>query len=699
MTFPNVKRVPGHSRPVVFIVFLLTNVLLSYGPLGSYVKILLGLAGILIPLGWLMRQESSPLPDEKPAFERESFESIPPWIYWAVGLLALIPRFFQLTELSRWLFPDDGYFSYYSSELSKAWSWHFFFTFGQEPLFFNWSLALFFKFFQPSLFTIWLFPAMLSAMTLGLYCFAFRTIFSKTFSLICFCWMGFSFWPWFNGRFCIPEAAMPFWEALTFLLLSLFITEKSPVRRPCLLRALGWAAGLGFFVARAWLVVASSVVLAVHFMDRKKPKEKGFLLPLLSSMAPPAFLFAWASLHEKNGRYFQKLWALHSGMDWAQQGSDFFAHVRAVFWGYDWSILYGPVWGGMLNPILGSFFLLGLMEGWKWRRRTAVRWVFLSFGVFFLPAVAATGFDTFRIFQILPLVIVAVVMGMFSLWDAPKTVGKITLIIILFLSSVALDCHHLFSRFHRVWGEPGTGWELRKSPELSRAYDILMKTNKDLGPGSVLADLRTHVADPSLIMAAYPFDVCRNPKFTFEDAHWVSVVTDANYRPFLAERFPAGKWYWIGEKKSVGYWMLGVIPLNEENRAGLSKWFEVNQGLRGATYAVISSSPWVSQSLILDRIYQVKDLLGDDPFLQSCFWEKVFTHRAIDHDELGCLEAIREGLQNGYPLAEFYNEEGAILVQQGKTALARAAFQKAVHSKLNLTPAAENLKALDQAGL
>lgn len=97
MTFPNVKRVPGHSRPVVFIVFLLTNVLLSYGPLGSYVKILLGLAGILIPLGWLMRQESSPLPDEKPAFEREWFESIPPWIYWAVGLLALIPRFFQLT--------------------------------------------------------------------------------------------------------------------------------------------------------------------------------------------------------------------------------------------------------------------------------------------------------------------------------------------------------------------------------------------------------------------------------------------------------------------------------------------------------------------------------------------------------------------------------------------------------------------------
>ena len=680
-----------------FLVFTVTNAVLAYTTISLTAKLWWGLAGLVLPMVWIFRS-SSPAPrGEKPLYLRECFADIPRWVWVTVILLSLVPRFYRLTDLSRWPFPDDGFSAFCALELCQKWSWRFFYLFSQEPPLFFWALAVFFKLFSPSLFSLWLFPALLSAVTLGISALTFRNLFSKSFSLFCLFLVGFSFWPWFNGRFCLPETAAPLWEALVFLLLSaLFAAGAS--RQAWIGRALGLAVGIGFFVFRGWLVVAAAAVLAVYFYQRGLPAKMKSAKPFYGALFLPVVFFIVVSIHEKNGQYIGKLWALAPGMDWIRQCACFYSDIEAVFWGFDWRLLYGPVWGGLLNPLLGSFFLIGLAECWRFRSEPYIRWGLFSLAFFLSPIVAARGYDTYRIIPLLLLLVFVMAAGVQALlFQTPRKI-RVWLAVFILLTSSALDYYHLFGKFHEIWGTPGPQWGGQKSLALSRAFDILDATRRERGPGAVLSELRTHVVDQTLTVAAYPFDACRNPAIGFDRAQWAAVILDAGYKPFLAARFPAGKWYWLDEKKPYGGWMLGVIPIEKGNKARLEKWFHANQGLQPATSLAVNALLGKSQGDILKSLSRAEGAMEGDRFLQTCYWEKVYTHRMIDQDVAGGLAALEEGMAKGYPIAEFYNEEGALWVRQGRFADARMAFQKAVRSPLNLTPAEDNLKALDLAG-
>src|ERR1019366_2357771 len=121
-------------------------------------------------------------------------------------------------------------------------------------------------------------------------------------------------------------------------------------------------------------------------------------------------------------------------------------------------------------------------------------------------------------------------------------------------------------------------------------------------------------------------------------------------------------------------------------------WISVNQALEQVDSWVLHSIPGQSQNPVLqllDGVYPGID--PADPFLQSCFWEKCYVRRAADNDFSGMLETLKQGLQKGYPLAHFYDNEGILLEQAGQKAQGRQAFQKALQAPLNLTNASENL--------
>ena len=623
---------------------------------------------------------------------------IPWWVFPVLGTAACFPRFYRLTELSAWPFLDDAFFSFYSIELLKNWNWRFFFAQGQHPPLFNWCQSLFFHFFPPSLTTLWLFPALLSTAALAAGYAAVQKLFSRSFSFFCVFLWAFSFWPVFTGRICQPTAAVPFWELLTFGILAAYLKAETPTKRKRTAVLLGLATGLGFYVGIAWVLAAFLVALAMVYVSWREPRNHPFLSGFFFPLGLLMVLYLLISFEYKNGAYIKMLWGFYPGMDWEKRFSDIGSQFAAIFWSAHWRKLYGPVWGGMLNPFLGSLLMTGFLEGVRIRKTPLMQWMFLALPVLFLPAVLAEGFDTFRIFLLLPILIFFMAAGIQVLLS--HTPGKrewIALAVILGIS-MGLDFHHLFFRFHQIWGIPGPHWTYRKTPETFRAYQILKKTHEEKGAGAFLGDLRTHVVDPALSIALYPFDSCMNPGLSFADSQWVAVMVDADYKPFLSERFPGGKWYWLGTKIPYGGWMLGVIPLEPQTRKVFQKWVRANEGFSPATSQVRNNMFGESQKRILELLFEKRSLVKGDPFLETCFWEKVLTHRMIDWDYPGCLAAIQEGLKNGYALPEFLNEEGVIDVHLGKYREARSAFQKAIQSQQNLTPAFENLKALEKAG-
>ena len=683
----------------VFLLFVSINALLSYFSFSLTVKLWIGMVGLATPAYFTLRKMGSLPAKEKNAFETELFPNFPGWGFWVVAALALLPRFYQLTGLSVWPFTDEGYNSYASIGLLKKWTWNFFFTFSQNPPFYYWLQAFFFRWITPSLASLWFFSALVSVLTVWLGCLAARLFFSRSFSLFCLLFIGFSFWPLYAGRVCQPVSIILFWQVLALLFLSLFLKHRFKSGQWKYALALGIVTGLGFYGAVVWLVMAVSIgfiFLRGHWHPGDQRKAAFCFWGGLLATSAPFFLI---SLFERNGQYLKAVWAFYPGMDLKQQAIDVFSNIQALLWGFDWRRLYGPVWGGLLNPVLGALFFTGLLEVLLAWRSSFSRWVLLSLGVFLLPVLVARGYDSFRILHLFPLVALLSAAGLQAVLASLGSRKRVLTAIVIVGFSTGLDFCHLFDRFHHAWGTPGNTWNFGKEYELWKSYEILSGMDKKIGPGALLFDLRTHLDDVTPAVAAYSFDATQNPSLSFPDARWVALLLDANYLPFLSKRFPEGMFYWLCPKEPYGRWALGIIPIRPGNKAILERWFDLNQEMQAVTLKIINTMPGTPRKAILEQIARSSDKVAGDPFLESVYWEKIFDNRLLDRDGPGCLEAAQKCVLKGYPLAEMYNEEGVILVQTGQYQRARKAFEKAARTDvLELTPARQNIQALEAAG-
>lgn len=678
-----------------FFFFATANLLISYFDLPASVQIGIALIGFGFPLvSFWLGEEAQDGEIREAIWKRELFPKLWKWTWLILGLLAVLPRFYHLRTFSLWPFTDEGYFSFYSINLFEKGTYQIFFGCSQHPLFFNWALALFFKFFKPSLFSLWGFPALFSVFSAWLGFWAARNYFSKSFALFCALLMSFSFWPVYSGRFCMPLVALLTWQLLCLALAIAYLKSEKPGCRRFFAVLLGFGTGFGFYVAIAWPCVVVSIFLLAGFVCWHHGdwiEKTGFFGVTLLLFV----IFSSLSLHERNGEYVRALWGFYPGMDWGQQLKDFFTHIQALFWGVSWRRLYGPVWGGLLNPVMGALFFVGAMELMKALRKPFARWLFISFGIALLPALIAKGYDSFRILAALPLTVLFCAIGLQAFLTRVGQRKRILVVLAVLGLSMGLDYYHLFNRFTHYWGTPGNAWNFGKEYELWKSYELLKRTAADIGPGALLFDLRTHLDDVTPVVAAYSFDATHNPDFSFADAKWVAVLVDANYLPFLSKRFPEGKYYWLCPKAPYGKWALGVIPVLPANQEALGKWFILNQEMRAVTAQIIDAMPGAPRTPILEKIYRLREKAEGDPFLLSVYWEKIFDNRLLDRDAPGCLEAARKCVTEGYALPQMYNEQGVILVQMGRYQEAKKAFQEAQRAdRLHLTPALGNLNAL-----
>ncbi|HTC19546.1 MAG TPA: hypothetical protein VK859_01765, partial [bacterium] len=360
-------------RPwMLFSIFLLANGLLAYGSMGFQSGLWVVVMGLALPF-FLALFHLPPADDEKTLGKTGGSPEIPAWIWILTAVAGLGIRLYLNFLRAPWPSLDDSVNAYYAAELDRNWTWHFFFGSSQVPALFHWLLALFFKVLGPSLFSMRLFPFLFSALTFTVVWLGGRASGSNLLALFGAMAMGSGFWPLYTGEFCMSPVFFLFLEVVSLLLLAWLQRAALLPRAPQIAFGLGVATGIGFFAAIPWPLVALMIGWAVFRLSRTEKSAKVFV-PFLIPASALFLLFIAAAIHENYGERFLHLWVFRSNTQWNGQFFQSLSNLTALFW-KSYSPAYGPTWGGMFNPLLGSTFLLGLLECARRRRQWFPQWL------------------------------------------------------------------------------------------------------------------------------------------------------------------------------------------------------------------------------------------------------------------------------------------------------------------------------------
>jgi 4-amino-4-deoxy-L-arabinose transferase-like glycosyltransferase len=696
------------NRWIYFCFFTAVNFLLAYTHLSIALKLTVGLMGLLLPLYVAFRTSSLGKRD-KPAYLKELGLSPAKWL-WILGIsLAVFIRLYRFDSLFGWPNLDEGWIGTIALELSRHWTWKFFYTFGEAPPLTVWCVAVLLKLgFSPAV-SLWFPPVVCSLLTVILGYFAARRFFSKSFSLVCGGLLAFSYWPLLLGRLCHQGIGLPLWACLCVFLLGGFQKAKEEPQKKAWAMGLGFGLGSGSFIFTPWPVVTGLFWLGLLWNWALRPgKNRGPFILLSLSLALSLLPFTTALLREGYGTHLLSLSPWGGWFHFSHFLTNFLSYFTMFFWGvFDPEPAYTAVWGGFLNPFLGSLFFLGLLELFRFRKQALVKWVVVAFGIFLLPGVLSLNVETFRVAQVLPLLLFIAAVGLHSLLETWPGLRRLRFLCLFLLLSGSLDFFLLTAPYQNPDAHPENFGRPRKSLERYWAYQILDELQKTNGPGYVLANFETEsFNDPTLPFMTYPFNIADNTSLSRGMARekqppkWLALFVNIHYAPFLQKRFPEGKWFLVSKSlpSTEGGKLLGVIPVAQSNDQILYAWVGAHRIFEAADrLRFFQNRGLVQPSIqILDRPY---NLMKTDPFILSLYWDKraAYEYVGLDYDQQ--LYSYQMAVRVGYPTADLYFKLGELLRVKGRLREARAAYLRATRAPLDLTPSAQVLEALkSQAG-
>ena len=680
-----------------FSILLFANAILAYLPLPALAGLWVALLGVVLPLAgahYSLKDRKIP-----PGFTPMGWEGVRPlpWTWGPVFLLAVGLRFYRLTDLNAWPTRDDGYFIYQAMDLERNGTTPFFYGIGEMPPVFREVLAPFLRWTGPSLSALWSFPALLSLFAFLAGCWAVRRSASRAFTWVFGVLLASSFWVLCLGRFCNVWGLLFLWEWVTWGVLAGWFLSTDFRTRLWALGA-GAALGAGFYISPThWSFLALAVTLWLLGWSARKPGRWGsFFLYLLS--ASIVFLpFGAQALTQHYGRHVHEVW---QGVVGLLSPSHLFrsaGYVTGIFWGSPtYGFNYGPVWGGFLNPVLGSSFLFGVLYLLRNPKPLSLRWSVLVFLILLAPGFLTHDLEMQRVLLVLPLLLLGAAYGAVFLTTMVPSRWRMPFLGCLLVLSVGLDLYQLAVPLPRAL-DPQSGLPQGQSVESYRAYQILKEKAARQGPGLIFLDLVSVPLDQTLLVASYPFNAAVNPALAAAQPRWMAFLANVNYRPFLEKRFPPAEWSVVGSKLLPwdGELMLGIVPLDPKDRDTAGQWVECRSAFEAMTAGISRLPEGRSRGTILGDFLKAAPKVHGDPFLESSFWEIAYFNHSADKD----LEAARRDLEmvlkQGYPAAHIYNELGGLLFFERKYPEAKKAFEKAVQLGGAHTPAAENLRLLE----
>src|SRR5579859_4271019 len=443
---------------IYFLVFLTSNILLSYFPFSLGAKLWIGLFGLVLP--WVFALRYSSKTDAAELLQKDFLTPVSAWVWGLMGAAAVLIRFYKLTSLSTWPLYDEGMYGYYAAQLSRRWDWQFFYGPSQAPPLYLWLEAIVFKVGGVSLFTIWFLPALISSLLFPTAYWAARGLFPRSMSFLLAGLFGFSFWPVYVGRFSLMTGLVLLVECLVLGALARCLSETSSNRLFWKAVFLGALLGLGFYTYLHWPVLAVLVGLTFLFFilgEGRSPRFPGFkiftgfLLAFVGVLLP----FSLGVFREGIGQflfYLNHLSAATHALSWKNQAAVSISYLSSLFWGMDLKYhTYQPVWGGYLNPVLDSLFLLGLVEALRRRREKFCLWLLAGLVLFTLPGVLTSERATSRMILVFPVLAVMIALGWRRLWGEKSRSRRFSLLLALSVLSIALDGYHLAYAYPKVW--------------------------------------------------------------------------------------------------------------------------------------------------------------------------------------------------------------------------------------------------------
>lgn len=699
-----------------FLSFTLTGALLSYTDPPAAWKVILGCLGVLGPLVLIVMEGKS---SSLNPFPREDGPWRPSTLVAAgVVLAAAVLRFFICPSWMGFPLYDEAVNGFYALDLSRHWNWDLFQSATQLPPFFNWALALFEKAFGPSLEALRLVPAFFSFLAALLAWAAARLFFSRTLSFWFFLFLALGFWPVLAGGFAHQGGLMLLWEWAGFCLWGWF--DRAPARPSRLWRAalLGLWVGSGFYTYFSWVLVAAFLALAFGWSAaRKAGKEKaqiGFVFTLAGMAA--VLPLAVSAVRSGFGGYLWNLSVLNPSSPGPAAGGPATAlyNLSMIFWrGWKGYFSYGPAWGGLLNPVMGGFFFVGLSEILRHRRHKAALWIGLALGLGLGPILFSRMLNSFHLVQLIPLFFLIAALGFQKLlsllpWRRALWGAAGLVLLSLFLDGVNLQ---------RTIGDMNRNHPAQKPPLDVKAWETLRDFYKKRGPGLFFSSFNAgQVRPPFLKVACASFNALDNPRLPDSQCAWVAWMGNVNYQPFLKKLFPGGRYFWLSKEDppADGGTLLWVAPLTGALAPFFRKWREADQALGPFEETnLLKRNPGDPRAL-LESLRPAYPSFQGDPLLESFYWEKaadiqtqalwLSSYGKATGENLaelpsgplalqgltpaqwdGPIQDLQSALRWGCPAAHLYYRLGLLYSLAGKEGPARKAFQGALKAPLDFT--------------
>lgn len=641
-----------------FFLFLVSSFMLSYSSSPYTVKSWVFVAGITLPFLFLLLKKNAS-PKAKEDYYRESFSpSKNILLLSAVMAAALFLRFYRLCDFYIWPTGDEGLHGFLATQLAQKWDWQFFYTVGEHPPLLIWVLSFFFGSFDSPFFDLWFLPAVLSTLFAGMGYLTARSFFSRSFSCLFGGLAAFSFWPLYFGRFCHQGIFIPFWEITAFFLLAHWIKSKKRKNERKWALALGLWTGVGSLTFPTWILTAFvvSVTVGVLFFKRSKIPFTIFLLGLGFALMP----FGLAVWTEGYGHHLLDSSALGQMSSGPRPLITHLSYLTSLFWGpLQDGISYGPRWGGMLNPILDSFFLIGIADLYRGRNKPMARWVIFLLFVSLLPAFLAADYvELNRLIQVMPVLLFVTAMGIQSLILGTGNKYRKPILLILILLSSGFDLVHLMKGSTL---DPDS--KKQALDENSWAYSRLNSAFLENGPGLIFPDYLTLDHGHTLYVTTYHFNAAVNPRFNPGTARWVGIIANIHYRPFLKARFPEAHWEWCEAEPSrrEGGLVLGIVPINEKDQDIFRHWLVVHDFFHQQNLNAEKSFNGKKYYLEASRhLVNGRSLVAGDRFLESCYGEWAAQYFYDPSYEKNAM-IMRSTIEKGYPAAHLYEKLGDFL--------------------------------------
>ncbi|HVZ80102.1 MAG TPA: hypothetical protein VHE12_04785 [bacterium] len=613
---------------VPFLGFFLTNSLLVYPPAFPWRPLVLavgwGLPAFYLWKKWPSAKSGGP----KGPLDAESF-SVPWPLLLLLFSIAFALRMSGLTSLFLWPSLDEATRGFLALCGNMGSEGGFFRGFNQSPPTYISLIGLLLGWTHSPLFSLWFPPALASALCVPMGYWAARTLFPRSLSFLIASGFTLGYWPLLSGRIGLDWSLLLLWICLSWWCWGWFqgVPRERILSRLVRAFLLGSVLGAGSLVCTTWSIFAFGMTLLVLGSTLRERSGRGplgaYAIGFLLALTP----FLRALTREEYGGHILAS-SLSGGtglLGPLRMAKDYFG---CFFWPVP--AAYIPQEMGFLNPLAGSLFgvgLLALARNWKDVRGKVFFQLVL---LWTLPALFFSVVEPFRLFQLLPLILLAIAVGIQTLLGSIPKAGKGWVALALVAVSGAWDLGRLIRPYRDVPGHPGLFSTTGKSLEKFQAFWMVSDLSAGSGPGFFFAELVPDSTDMSLAYMTLPADAREFPVEPSPSIRWLAFLAPVHDLPSMVREFPGLRGNPLPSQVPgrMSDRFLAVLPLHDGDLASYKDWWPAFRVFWQADFLVTDLSNGRSRKGILDLLKRSYPALPKEPFLQSCFFEKLLYHYA-----------------------------------------------------------------------